>query len=80
MTSVSTLQAWFKRGVEQGATHMIVVCDTYDWEDYPVFVSPEDNVREVESKYSKDMQKVIEIYKLSLSMNAQMSQTRAFNY
>jgi hypothetical protein len=28
---------WLDRGKAQGATHVIVVCDTFDWDDYPVF-------------------------------------------
>lgn len=34
---------WYDEGVKAGATHLIVVCDTYDHEDYPVYCSsPED--------------------------------------
>ena len=36
------LKRWFEEGVEEGASHMIVVCDTFDYEDYPVFVMPND--------------------------------------
>jgi len=80
-TSVETLKRWFKSGVDQGATHMIVVCDTYDWSDYPVYVLPAEDVREVEAKYAEaDMSKVMEVYKMAMGMSAQMSQRRAFNY
>jgi len=79
-TGVETLKYWFKNGVDRGATHMIVVCDTFDWSDYPVYVRPEENVREVEAKYKSNMQKVMEVYKLSLDMNSQMSVPRAFYY
>lgn len=29
---------WLAQGKRLKATHLIVVCDTYDYEDYPVFV------------------------------------------
>jgi len=60
---------------------MIVVCDEYDWDDYPVYVSAEQDVREVEAEYrAKPMQRVMEVYKLSMSLDEQMAQHRAFNY
>lgn len=34
----------------EDATHMIVVCDTYDWEDFPVYVTANEDVHEVEAK------------------------------
>jgi hypothetical protein len=37
-TTIEELRQWFLEGVELGASHMIVVCDTYDHEDYPVYV------------------------------------------
>ena len=39
------IRQWLEHGKAQNATHMIVVCDTYDWEDYPVFISPNADVR-----------------------------------
>lgn len=79
--SKSDLIGWLKRGVVQGATHMIVVCDTYDWEDYPVYVTSDQNVLEEEKKYAGvNMQKVMEVYNLKKDMDFQMSQHRAFNY
>ncbi len=72
---------WFDRGVEQGATHMIIVCDTFDYDDYPVYVTPQQNVKEVESKYrDNNMQRVMEVYDLRKDKAAQLKQTRVFNY
>jgi hypothetical protein len=34
-TTMQDLREWYNRGKNIGATHMVVVCDTYDWEDYP---------------------------------------------
>lgn len=81
MTTKADIKRWFKRGEEQRATHMIVVCDTFDHEDYPVFVSEEEDVHEVESKYSgKNMQRVMEVYNLNTPIEEQIHLDRAFVY
>lgn len=45
-TTLEDLHRWFREGVRQKATHMIVACDTFDYEDYPIYVSKEQDVRE----------------------------------
>lgn len=81
-TSVASIGAWFDRGVAEGATHMIVVCDSFDHEDYPVFVKPTEDVREVEKKYrAASMQRVMEVYSLTKDKAEQTKPgTRVFNY
>lgn len=75
------IQNWFDRGIEQNATHMIVVCDTYDYDDYPVFVLSGEDVRERKKDIDgKDMQRVMEVYNLAMSKESQMAKSRAFNY
>ena len=75
------INEWFDSGLEQGATHLIVVCDSFDWEDYPVFVRPGQDAREVSNDYSgQEMQRVMEVYSLSQDKDTQMAQHRAFNY
>lgn len=44
------IAGWLREARAQGATHMIVVCDTFDWDDFPVFVMPDEDVREVEAR------------------------------
>lgn len=44
------IKGWIARAQAGGATHMIVVCDTYDHDDFPVFVSADEDVREVEAR------------------------------
>ncbi len=81
-TSVEDLSEWFDRGVEQGATHMIVVCDTFDYEDYPVYVKKGEDVRSVYNHYNgPNMQKVMEVYSLSQDKEKQLKGgTRVFNF
>jgi hypothetical protein len=80
-TTVAELKAWFEELEKAGATHMIVVCDTFDWDDYPVPVMPHEDVFEVEAKYDgKNMQKIMEVYKISLGWEAQSGPRQVFNY
>jgi hypothetical protein len=80
-TTIQDLKRWFKEGKEQGATHMVVVCDTFDWEDYPVYVKDPDEVLEVIRKHSMNMQKVMEVYNLNMTFAEQSRPgTRVFNY
>lgn len=74
------IRLWFDRAKNDGATHMIVVCDTYDWDDYPVLVYPGENVREAyDSHNGRNMQKVMEVYDLSMDREAQLNEYRAFH-
>lgn len=72
MTTADDIKAWFEHAQEMGATHLLVVCDTFQYEDYPVIVGPGEDIREVvESKNGKNMQKVMEVYKVALGWEAQ---------
>jgi hypothetical protein len=76
MTDRAQITTWFQDGVEQRATHMIVVCDTFDWEDYPVYVPEGVDVRGVIPKYqlsAGNMQKVMEVYDLRQDMAEQVN-------
>ncbi|CAH0343681.1 hypothetical protein [Rhizobium sp. CECT 9324] len=79
--SRADIESWFEHGAELGATHLIVVCDTFDHEDYPVFVKPEQSSREVAAEYDgKNMQRIMEVYDLSMDKSAQLAEHRAFHY
>lgn len=60
---------------------MLVVCDTFDHEDYDVPVMPGENVRKIFHSYNgMDMQRVMEVYNLSMDLEAQLQQDRVFNF
>lgn len=80
-TTREDIKTWFLKGKEQKATHMIVVCDTYDLEDYPVYVMPGENVHEKHAEYrGKNMQKVMEVYSLRKNIESQLNERRAFHF
>ena len=83
---------WLHEAKTQGATHVIIVCDTFALEDYPVFVLPHENVRATAEKCRKNnrrgflisedikMQKVMAVYFLSRDLNSQLNECRAFHF
>ncbi len=82
MTTKTEISEWFDRGVKQGATHMIVAVDTFDYGDFPVYVEVGQDVRTVEKRYnsSENMLRVIEVYNLTLDKTKQLNGQRSFNY
>jgi len=75
--SRAEIQVWFDDGVKKGATHMIVLCDTFDWEDYPHYVMPGSDPREYKPG---SMQKVMEVYAMHLDRDSQINERRSFHY
>ncbi len=75
------IREWLNEGLAQGATHVIIVCDTFDYDDYPVYVMSGQDARKIKEEYDgKGMQKVMEVYKLSMDLETQLAQFRSFNY
>jgi len=80
-TTKEDIEKWFKEGKKQKATHLIVVCDTFSYEDYPVYVSIEENVYKKYGGYNnKSMQRVMEVYNLSQKMKKQLNKNRTLNF
>jgi len=79
--SQQDISLWFDRGVESNATHLIVVCDTFSYDDYPVYVGAEENVHErIREIGTQEMQRVMEVYNLKLPKQPQLDEVRSFNY
>lgn len=79
----STIQSWVFDALNiEGCTHLIVVCDTYDYEDYPVVVNSGMDVKEVIADYNdRGMQRVMEVYSFTngMSIQEQMQESRAWH-
>lgn len=81
MTTSDLIRSWLRAAKRSGATHLIVVCDTFDHDDYPVEVMPSESVREKFKEYSeKSMQRVMEVYALHLPLDEQLAEPRAFHF
>jgi hypothetical protein len=65
-TSMETLRKWFDQGKSIGCAHMLVVCDAYNYEDYPIYVESGRDPLVVASERcsSGNMQQLMECYAL----------------
>ena len=87
-TTKEDIQRWLEHGKTVGATHMLVVCDTYDYEDYPVYIYPlekksehnETDVNKAVRIYNVNMQKVMEVYSFALPLEPQLNEHRAMHF
>ena len=79
MTTKAQIESWFDEALRTNATHMIVVTDTFDWDDYPVYVMPSEDINVVVAKQSENMQRVTEVYMMSMDKDKQLAETRAYH-
>lgn len=73
------ISQWIDLGKEQKATHLIVICDTFDYKYYPAYVMPNEDVHK-KAKSFDSMQKIMEIYDLNKNIDSQLNKHRVFNY
>ena len=52
---------WIKTAKKMKAKYIVSVCDTFDYDDYPVYVMPSENLENVKSAHSINMQRVNEV-------------------
>lgn len=76
--SKEQIEKWVREGTSKlGVTHVLIVCDTYDWEDYPVYVEKGQDVH-TQAKYNNgpNMTKLMEVYSLTgkHSLNSQFAE------
>jgi hypothetical protein len=79
MTSKLQLNDWFDKGVKDSKEFMIIVCDTFDWEDYPVYCMESDFKTVYKSHNRVNMQKIMEVYDLSMDKNDQLNEGVSMN-
>ena len=76
-TSKDDIREWFKSGVRQEATHLVVICDTFDYTDYPVYILPgQDARKKVFDRDGKNMEKIMEVFDLSKDVEEQITGDR----
>lgn len=80
-TTREDIREWLVEGRRRGMTHCVVVVDTFDYGDYPVYVKPDQDVRKVFEEYNgPNMQRVVEVYALHLNWDEQLNERRAFHF
>lgn len=72
------IELWLKRDDAAGNDYMLVVHDTFSGDDYPAYVSKGELEQSI-VQYSGEMQKVMEVYDLSLDIPAQLEEYQAWH-
>lgn len=83
MTTPEDISRWFDKGKKKSATHMIIVCDTSDFKDYPVYVSPKENAQAKVAEYhsrAHPLQVVRMVFKLSIDKKSQLKAKHPYNF
>lgn len=62
-TTMEKIRDWHKLGQREGKRYMVIVADTFSYEDYPIFTDAPNF--EVQRLRGKSMTKVMEVYDLS---------------
>lgn len=79
-TTQNEIREWLQSALVEGATHVIVACDTFDHSDYPINImvgeDPQKRVREV---LAQPMTRIMEVYNLRMDIEPQLREQRAYN-
>lgn len=80
MITKDVLRDWFRYGVGEQAMFLLVICDTFSWEDYPVLAFSVAEAKDKHYKYltGSNMTQVMEIYDLRKDMEEQINKVRNF--
>ncbi len=80
MTTKADIKNWFGRGVKQKDMFMFIVCDTFDYEDFPSYSKTLEEARVKYNQYicGANMTKLMEVYDLRKSWDSQDSINRNF--
>ena len=81
------IEWWVKSAQNKGASHVIIVHDTFDNDNFPLYIMPGEDPREVfNEKYIKDRKPceaayaADECYDLSLNIQEQLQERRAHHW
>lgn len=76
MTTQDDIRCWIQRGIKQGSKFMVVLCDTWDYDDYPCFFNTKE---EALARIANPglMQRYMESYDLTKPIEPQINAVRA---
>ena len=71
---------WLEMAKEKEATHLIIAHDTFDHDNYPVFAfSKKECQEQVSKRQGQNMQRIDEVYNMSMDIASQRAGFRAMN-
>jgi len=75
-TTRSTIREWLEAARADGCTHIAVMYDSFDHEDYPVMVQ---TPAEYAERVTNSDDRVMEVYDLGRDLEAQLAEDRAYH-
>lgn len=80
MTTIDDIKRWLQNALDKNASHLIVATDTFDYSDYPIYVSKNENIEMIISNIKKKpMTRIMEIYNMTISLENQINEKRSWN-
>ncbi len=81
MTTRETIRGWLEEAKAKGFSHLLVVCDEFDYEDYPVQAQTVMEAHDLWKHYdTQSMSKVMEVYNLNKPLEPQLAKHRNFEF
>lgn len=81
VTSRENISKWFDIALQKGATHLLIVRDTFNDDEFPEYIMPNQDVHACYRFHNgPNMEKVLEVYKMSLPKEDQLNEDRAFHF
>lgn len=82
-----TIRNWLLEGIRRGATHCLIICDTWDYkdgfEDYPLYIMPGENARQIAMKFKPELRGIEflkEVFNLSMDIDKQLNERPSMNF
>ena len=79
--NIDNIKGWLKEAIVKGSKYMLVVCDTFDGGDYPVYCeTAEKALSEYNSAVKgENMKRLMECYDMSIDVEIQLQEHRAIH-
>lgn len=78
--SAEEIEEWVRAAHKKGCSHLIVVCDDFDYEDYPVEVKEGEDIEVKMKEFNfKNMQRIMEVYSMKMSIDEQLNELRSWH-
>ena len=79
-TTMNDIREWIERADKTKVSHVIIVSDTFKYDEYPVQVLVVEDISKRITEYNgKNMQRVMEVYNLSMDIEEQLQKHRCWN-
>jgi len=71
---------WLDEAAHTGATHLIIGLDTFDHDNFPIYVMPGECPKERYDKLYADGNAADEVYNMRMNLDRQRREFRALNF